>query len=89
MDQDKRIAELENALWEAWVAMNWMGDILSNNDMVTEVDAIIADPCFAAVRSVAPEFDSRDIYEFTDQRLAASRARTMTAPTSAQDTNPS
>lgn len=48
--EQRRIKELENALWKALGGLNYLGEILNGHDMVTEQDVAVATPCFNAAR---------------------------------------
>lgn len=59
---------IREALAEAWLIMNYMGDILNSHDMTTERDEAISTPIFARIRALAPEICKADVYEILGAR---------------------
>jgi hypothetical protein len=50
------------ALIEAWLGMNYLGDILNGMDAATDRDVAISEPIIRAISQLAPEIYAMDIY---------------------------
>lgn len=61
-DAAKEISELREALNEAWLAMNYMGDHLNGIDVVEPLDEEIVSPAFDKIIQAMPEVESIDAY---------------------------
>lgn len=68
-----RIAELEEALIKAKVAMDWLGDRMNDMDVVEEQDTAITTPLFEDVDKVLKVIDPDGIRVKQEEKIAEAR----------------